>query len=260
MASPLGADGPFDLSGKVAVVTGSSRGIGRAIVETFAAAGARVVVSSRTAADCEAVAHDLRTKGRQAIACAAHAGRADDIDALVTKTVAAWDGIDIVVCNAATNPVYGPLAELSEAAFDKVLATNLKGMHLLCQRALPLVAARGGGSAILVSSIAALRASKGLGAYGISKAAVAALARQLAAEWGPQGVRVNALAPGLIKTEFSRTLWEDPERLKRAEERTPLRRLGSPEDIAGVALFLAAPASAYVTGQVLVADGGETIV
>jgi NAD(P)-dependent dehydrogenase (short-subunit alcohol dehydrogenase family) len=250
----------FDLGGKVAVVTGSSRGIGRAIVEVLAAAGARVVVSSRTAADCEAVAEMLRAKGYEALACAAHAGRADDLDALVAKTVAAWGGLDILVCNAATNPIYGPLATLNEAAFDKVLATNLKGMHLLCQRALPLMAARGGGSAILVSSIAALRASAGLGAYGISKAAVAALARQLAAEWGPQGVRVNALTPGLIRTEFSRALWEDPERLRRAEERTPLRRLGEPADIAGVALFLAAPASAYLTGQAIVVDGGETVV
>jgi NAD(P)-dependent dehydrogenase (short-subunit alcohol dehydrogenase family) len=250
----------FDLSGKVALVTGSSRGIGRAIVETFAAAGARVVVSSRTAADCEAVAEGLRRRGYEALACAAHAGRAGDLDVLVTKTLAAWGGIDIVVCNAATNPVFGPLATVDEAAFDKVLATNLKGMHLLCQKALPLMAAHGGGSAILISSIAALRASGGLGIYGISKAAVGALARQLAAEWGPQGVRVNALAPGLIRTEFSRALWEDPGRLKRAEERTPLRRLGEPADIAGVALFLAAPASAYVTGQTIVADGGETVV
>lgn len=250
----------FDLTGRVAVVTGSTRGIGRAIAEAFAAAGAKVVVSSRKPTDCEAVATMIRDKGGEAIACAAHAGRAADLASLVERTVAEWDGIDIVVCNAATNPVFGPLAELSEEAFDKVLATNVKGMHLLCRLALPLMAARGGGSAILVSSIAAIRASNGLGIYGISKAAVAALARQLAAEWGPRGVRVNALAPGLIKTEFSRALWEDPVRLKRAEERTPLRRLGTPEDIAGAALFLASPASAYMTGQMLVADGGETIV
>ena len=250
----------FDLTGKVAVVTGSTRGIGRAIVEAFATAGAKVVVSSRKATDCEAVATGIRDRGGKAIACAAHAGRAADLAALVERTVAEWDGIDIVVCNAATNPVYGPMEELGEDAFDKVMSTNVKGMHLLCQRSLPLMAARGGGSAILVSSIAAIRASDGLGVYGISKAAVAALARQLAAEWGPRNIRVNALTPGLIKTEFSRALWEDPERLKRAEERTPLRRLGEPNDIAGVALFLASPASAYVTGQALVADGGETIV
>jgi dehydrogenase/reductase SDR family protein 4 len=250
----------FDLTGKVAVVTGSSRGIGRAIVESFAAAGAKVVVSSRNATDCEAVATGIRDRGGEAIGCAAHAGRAEDLATLVERTVAEWSGVDIVVCNAATNPVFGPLQELNETAFDKVLATNLKGMHLLCQRALPLMAQRGGGSAILISSIAAIRASTGLGIYGISKAAVGALARQLAAEWGPQGVRVNALAPGLIRTEFSRALWDDPERLKHAEERTPLRRLGEPNDIAGVALFLASPASAYVTGQMLVADGGETIV
>jgi len=250
----------FDLTGKVAVVTGSTRGIGLAIVRAFAAAGAKVVVSSRKATDCEAVATEIRDAGGSAIGCAAHAGRGEDLAALVERTVAEWDGIDIVVCNAATNPVYGPLAELDEGAFDKVMATNVKGMHLLCRRALPLMAARGGGSAILVSSIAALRASKGLGAYGISKAAVAALARQLAAEWGPRNVRVNALVPGLIKTEFSRQLWADPERLARAEERTPLRRLGSPEDIAGVAQFLASPASAFVTGQLIVADGGETVV
>ncbi len=250
----------FSLAGKVAIVTGSTRGIGRAIVQAFAEAGAKVVVSSRKPEACDEAAAALTAEGHEALAVACHAGRSDQLAALVERTRAAFGRLDILVCNAAVNPVYGPLAELEDEAFDKILQTNVRGAFRLCGLACPLIAQAGGGAVVLMSSIAGLRASSNIGAYGISKAAMAALARQLAAEWGPSGIRVNAIAPGLVKTDFARALWEDPERRARAEQRNPLRRLGEPEDIAGVALFLASAAGAYVTGQTIVADGGETIV
>ena len=219
----------FDLKDKVAVVTGSSRGIGRAIAEAFARAGAKVVVSSRSREE------------------------------LVSRTREAWGEVDVLVCNAAINPAYGPLSELSDDAFDKIMATNVRSTFQLCNMVLPGMAAAGGGAVILLSSIAALRGNGVIGAYGMSKAAEAALARNLAVEWGPSKIRVNAIAPGLVRTDFARALWEDPVRLERAETRTPLRRIGEPDDIAGVALFLASEAGAYVTGQTIVADGGEMI-
>ena len=175
------------------------------------------------------------------------------------ETVARWGRIDILVCNAAINPVYGSLAELSDDAFDKIMATNVKSTFQLCNMAIPAMAARREGSVIVLSSIAALRGTTTIGAYGVSKAAEAALVRNLALEWGPSNVRVNAIAPGLIATDFAKALLDDPERLARVEARTPLRRVGRPEDIAGVALFLASPLSAYVTGQLIVADGGDTV-
>ncbi len=249
----------FDLSGKVCVVTGSSRGIGRAIVEAFARAGGRVVVSSRSAEACAPVAEAIRAEGGEALAVPCHIGRKDQLEALVAETRKTWGGVDVLVCNAAINPTYGPLAELSDAAFDKIMATNVRSTVQLCNLVLPDMAQAGGGAVILLSSIAGLRGSTTIGAYGMSKAAEAALARNLALEWGPRNVRVNAIAPGLVRTDFARALWEDPARLERAETRTPLRRIGEPEDIAGIAVFLASRAGAYVTGQTLVADGGETI-
>lgn len=250
----------FALTGKVAIVTGSTRGIGRAIVQAFAEAGAKVVVSSRKQEACDAVARELGEAGHEALAVACHAGRSEELAALVARTKEHFGRLDVLVCNAAINPVYGPLEEMTDEAFDKILQTNLRGAFRLCALACPLIAAAGGGSVVLMGSIAGVRASSNIGAYGISKAAMSGLARQLAAEWGPRGVRVNAIAPGLVKTDFARALWEDPERRARAEQRNPLRRLGEPEDIAGVALFLASAAGAYVTGQTIVADGGETIV
>ncbi|MEX2629698.1 MAG: SDR family oxidoreductase [Tistlia sp.] len=249
----------FDLQDRVAVVTGSSRGIGRAIAEAFARAGARVVVSSRTREACEPVVEAIQAAGGTALAVPCHIGRKEQLTTLVEATLAAWGRLDVLVCNAAINPAYGPLAELSDEAFDKIMGTNVRSTVQLCNLALPHIAKAGGGSVVIVSSIAGLRGTGTLGAYGMSKAAEAALARNLAVEWGPRGVRVNAIAPGLVKTDFARALWEDPVRLERAETRTPLRRLGEPEDIAGVALFLASAAGAYVTGQTIVADGGETI-
>lgn len=249
----------IDLKGKVAVVTGSSRGIGRAVAEAFACAGASVVVSSRSAETCEPVAEGLKAKGLSAVAIPCHIGRRDQLQALVDETVARWGRIDILVCNAAINPVYGPLADLSDDAFDKIMATNVKSTFQLCNMAIPAMAARREGSVIVLSSIAALRGTVTIGAYGVSKAAESALVRNLALEWGPSNVRVNAIAPGLIATDFAKALLDDPERLARVEARTPLRRVGQPEDIAGVALFLASPLSAYVTGQLIVADGGDTV-
>lgn len=247
----------IDLSGKVAVITGSSRGIGKAIAEAYARAGASVVVSSRKAEACEEVAASLREAGYKAFAHPCHVGRKEDLEGLVAATKAHFGPIDVLVCNAAVNPVYGTLSEISDDAFDKIMNANVKGTFWLCNMVVPEMAERGGGSVVLLSSIAGLRGTTTIGCYGMSKAAEAALARNLALEWGPSNVRVNAIAPGLIATDFAKALIEDPERLARVEARTPLRRIGRPEEIAGVALFLASDLSSYVTGQVLVADGGE---
>ncbi|MBA1273009.1 SDR family NAD(P)-dependent oxidoreductase [Stutzerimonas azotifigens] len=253
MTNPL-----FDLSGKVALITGSTKGIGRAIAEQMARCGARVVISSRKADACEQVAGELVAAGFEAIAVPCHVGRKEDLQRLVDTTLERWGQIDVLVCNAATNPVYGPTREMTDEAWDKIMETNVKGTFWLCNRVLPGMAERGGGAVIMLSSIAGLRGNTTIGTYGVSKAAEAALARNLAAEWGPDGIRVNAIAPGLVRTDFAKALLDDPERVRRAAEKTPLRRIGEPIDIAGLAVFLAAPASAYITGQVIVADGGET--
>ena len=249
----------FDLTGKVAIVTGSTRGIGRAIAEAFCAAGAKVVISSRKREACDAVASELSAKGYDVISVPCHVGRSEQLKTLVDATIEKWSRVDVLVCNAATNPVYGPMHEVPEDAFDKVMSTNLKSVFLLCNLVAPGMAERGSGSIILISSIAGIRGNPVIGVYGISKAAEAGLARNLAVEWGPKGVRANAIAPGLIATDFAKALTDDPVRKARAEEQTPLRRIGEPKDIAGVALFLATDAAAYVTGQTIVADGGETI-
>jgi dehydrogenase/reductase SDR family protein 4 len=249
----------FDLKGQVAVVTGSTRGIGKAIARALGQAGAMVVISSRRQEACEAVASEFRAEGLEVMALACHVGHRDQLHGLVDQTMQAWGRIDILVCNAATNPVYGPMAEIADEAFDKIMGTNVRSVFQLCNMVCPGMAERGKGSVILISSIAALRGNAVIGVYGISKAAEAGLARNLAVEWGPKGVRVNAIAPGLVRTDFARALLEDPVRRQRSEQATPLRRIGEPEDIAGVALFLASDAAAFVTGQTIVADGGETI-
>jgi NAD(P)-dependent dehydrogenase (short-subunit alcohol dehydrogenase family) len=249
----------FEIPDKVAIVTGSTRGIGLAIAQAFGQAGAKIVVSSRKKENCEDGLKHLKSQGIEAISQPCNMSKRDQVEQLVNKAVSQYGRLDIVVGNAAANPFYGPLTDIEDAAFEKIFATNLQSNLWLCKAALPYIASAGGGSVIMISSIAALRGSKGIGAYGVSKAALIQLTRNLAVEWGPSGIRVNSIAPGLIKTEFARELWEDPERLEKIENRTPLRRIGTPEDIAGVALFLASDASAYVTGQVIVADGGELI-
>ncbi|MFL1406906.1 SDR family NAD(P)-dependent oxidoreductase [Marinobacter sp. M1N3S26] len=253
------SDSLFDMTGKVALITGSTKGIGRSIAEEMARQGARVVISSRKADVCEQVAGELKAEGFEAIAIPCHVGKKDQLQNLVDKTIEAWGKIDVLVCNAATNPVYGTTAEMTDEAWDKIMETNVKGTFWLANMVLPGMAERGEGAVVLLSSIAGIRGNTTIGTYGVSKAAEAALARNLAVEWGPKGIRINSIAPGIVKTDFAKALWEDPVRIKRAEEKTPLRRIGDPVDIAGLAVFLSTKASAYITGQVIVADGGETI-
>jgi len=249
----------FDLSGKVALVTGATRGIGKSIAEELARAGAKVALCSRKADACQQVREEFEKNGFEVLAQPCNVSRKEDLQALVDAAAAKWGGIDIVVANAASNPYYGPLTGIGDDAFDKIFANNLKSVLWLAGMTLPGMAARGGGSFILVGSIGGILANTLIGAYGISKAAGHHLVRNLVAEWGPQNVRVNAIAPGLVKTEFARALWEDEKRRTERIAATPLRRLGEPRDIGGIAVFLASPAASFVTGQCIVADGGVTI-
>jgi len=249
----------FDLSGKVALVTGATRGIGKSIAEELARAGASVAICSRKVEACEQVRAEFEENGFQVLAQPCNVSRKEELQALVDATADKWGGIDIVVANAASNPYYGPLTGIADDAFDKIFANNLKSVLWLAGMTLPGMTARGGGSFILVGSIGGILANTVIGAYGISKAAGHHLVRNLAAEWGPKNVRVNAIAPGLIKTEFARALWEDEKRRAERIGATPLRRLGEPRDIGGIAVFLASDAAAFITGQCIVADGGVTI-
>ena len=215
----------FSLKDKVAVITGSTRGIGKSIAEEMANAGAKVVISSRKAEACEAVLKEFQARSQEAIAVPCNVGQKDQLQNLVDTTLAQWGKIDIVVCNAASNPVFGPLLNVPDEAFDKIMLTNVKSIFWLADMAIPQMAERGGGAVVIISSIGALRGSNVNGLYGTSKAAEAGLCRALAVEWGPKNVRVNCIAPGLIKTDFARALWEDEERRKRREAMTPLRRL-----------------------------------
>jgi NAD(P)-dependent dehydrogenase (short-subunit alcohol dehydrogenase family) len=250
---------PFDLTGQVAVITGSSRGIGRSAAETMAALGAKVVVSSRKADACEAVAAAIKKDGGEAVVIPCNISRKEEIEALVKGTLKQWGRIDTLVCNAAVNPYFGPLANIPDDAFDKIMASNIKSNLWLCNLAIPAMVEKGGGSVVIVSSIGGLRGSAMLGAYGISKAADFQLARSLAVEWGPKNIRINCIAPGLVKTDFARALWEDPERLKRTVSAAPLRRIGEPDEIGGIVAFLASRSASFMTGAVIVADGGVTI-
>jgi NAD(P)-dependent dehydrogenase (short-subunit alcohol dehydrogenase family) len=251
----------FDLTGKAAIITGSSRGIGRAIAEAMAGQGANVVISSRKLEACAEVADAINARhgeGR-AIAVAANISAKGELQNLVNQTGRAFGKIDILVCNAASNPYYGPMAGISDDQFRKILDNNILSNHWLIQMVAPEMIERKEGSIIIVSSIGGLKASPVIGAYNISKAADFQLARNLAAEFGPHQVRVNCIAPGLIRTDFARALWENPSTLKLVESMTPLKRIGEPDEIAGAAVYLASPASTYVTGQAIVVDGGSTI-
>ncbi len=249
----------FDLTGKVALVTGATRGIGRAIAEAMAGAGARVVVSSRKAERCDEVAGAITVAGGEAQGFACNVSRLDQLRVLVDHTLASWGRIDVLVCNAAVNPHFGPMAEITEAAYDKIMATNVKSNLWLCNMVLPQMAERRDGAVVIISSIAAFKGNRGIGVYGLSKAAQTQLARNLAVEWGGHNVRVNCIAPGLVRTDFARALWADPETHAKAIEAYPLGRIGEPEDIAGAAVFLASRAGRFITGQTLVIDGGATI-
>ncbi len=251
---------PFDLRGKGAVITGSSRGIGRAIAEALALQGANVIVSSRKLAACEEVAAAINAgEAGRATAVAASIGSKADIERLFAESVKILGGVDILVCNAASNPHYGSMSSISDEQFEKILRNNVLANHWLCQLAIPGMTARGDGSIIIISSIGGYRGSEVIGAYNISKAADMQLARNLAVELGPRGIRVNCIAPGVIKTDFARALWEDESNLARVLASAPIKRIGLPEDVAGAAVFLAAPASRHVTGQTIVVDGGATI-
>jgi NAD(P)-dependent dehydrogenase (short-subunit alcohol dehydrogenase family) len=249
----------FDLSGKTAVITGSSKGIGRAIAEQMALFGANVVVSSRKGPACEEVVAAIKQAGGKAVAIPAHIGEKDALKNLVDATIKTYGKIDVLVCNAAVNPYYGPLAGISDEAFDRIMDSNIRSNLWLCNMVLPGMAERKDGAVIIVSSIGGLRGSAMLGAYGISKAADMQLARSLAVEWGKYNIRVNAIAPGLVKTDFAKALWSDPDLLEKTLQQAPLHRIGEPVDIAGVAVMLASAAGSFITGQTLIVDGGVTI-
>jgi NAD(P)-dependent dehydrogenase (short-subunit alcohol dehydrogenase family) len=253
----------FDLTGKVALVTGSTKGIGRAIATAMAEHGAKVVISSRKADACDAVAADInaRVAGEAggAIALPANISRKPELEKLVADTRAQLGRIDVLVCNAAVNPFYGPMSALPDEAFDKILGVNIKANHWLIQMVLPEMVARRDGSVIIVSSIGGLKGSAELGAYCISKAADLQMVRNLAMENGEHNVRVNAISPGLVRTDFARALWENPDNLAYRTAKDPLRRIGEPEEIAGIAVYLASRAGSFTTGQNFVIDGGSTI-
>ena len=251
----------FDLAGKVAIVTGSSRGIGKASAEALADHGAKVVISSRKQDACDPVAAAINAEHGEgtAIAVAANISDKDALQHLVDETRRAFGQIDILVGNAASNPYYGPLADIADDQFRKILDNNILSNHWLIQMVAPEMRARKDGAIIIISSIGGLRGSPLIGAYNVSKAADFQLARNYAVEYGPDNVRVNCIAPGLIKTDFARALWEDPEREKATNRSTPLRRIGQPHEIAGAVVYLASPAAAFMTGHAMVIDGGVTI-
>jgi NAD(P)-dependent dehydrogenase (short-subunit alcohol dehydrogenase family) len=251
----------FDLTGKVAVVTGSSRGIGRAIVEHMAEHGAKVVVSSRKVEPCLEVANAINAKhgDKRAAAIPANISLKEQLGRLVDETMKVFGQIDVLVCNAASNPHYGPMNTITDDQFSKTLSNNIISNHWLINLVAPQMIARKDGSIIIVSSVGGLRGSPIIGAYCISKAADFQLARNLAVELGPHNVRINCIAPGLIRTDFARALWENPDNLKRSTARTPLGRIGEPDEIAGAAVLLASRAGNFMTGQAIVIDGGNTI-
>jgi NAD(P)-dependent dehydrogenase (short-subunit alcohol dehydrogenase family) len=249
----------FDLSGKVALVTGATRGIGFAIAEVFGQAGATIVVSSESAEDCARAERSLRERGIEAHGRPCDVSDEQQVASLVTSTLEAHNNIDILVCNAGVAPHFGPIADATPADWDLTMTVNLRSILWLTGRVIPQMAARRQGAVVIISSLSGLRGNKSIGLYALSKAAAAQLARNLAVEWGPSNVRVNAISPGLVRTEFARPLLDDPQVLERRLQATPLRRVGEPLEIAGAALFLASAAGAFVSGHNLVVDGGTLI-
>ena len=254
MASPL-----FDLTGKVAVVTGSSKGIGKAIAMHLALSGAKVVVSSRKAPVCEEAAAEIKKAGGHATVIPCNISDKAQVEKLIAETRKQLGPVDVLVCNAASNPYYGPNEKLPDEVFMKVMQNNILSNMWLINLCLPDMRAKKDGSIMIVSSIGGVRASPVIGAYCISKAADMQLARNLAAELGPDNIRINTIAPGLIRTDFARALWDDPAYLNKRLETAPLRRIGEPDDIGGIAVMLAGKAGAFITGQTIIADAGVTI-
>lgn len=251
----------FDMTGQVALITGSSKGIGKAIAEEMATQGAKVVISSRKQDACDAVAAEINAKhgAGTAIAVAANISDKAGLQNLADETRAAFGKITALVCNAASNPYYGPALGISDDQFRKIMDNNILSNHWLISMVAPEMLARGEGSITIISSVGGLKGSSVIGAYGISKAADMQMARNLADEFGPQGVRVNCIAPGLIRTDFAKALWENPDTYKRSTSKSPLRRIGEPYEIAGAAVFLASKAGGFTTGQTFVIDGGNTV-
>jgi NAD(P)-dependent dehydrogenase (short-subunit alcohol dehydrogenase family) len=246
----------FSLQGKVALITGASRGIGRAIGLRLAKAGAAVVVSSRKIENVQSVASEIKAAGGKGLAVQAHVGRPDDVTTLVAQAMDTFGRIDVVVNNAATNPHFGPVLTADEGQWDKIIDTNVKGVFRVCKAVVPHMEGQGGGKIINMTSVAGLRPSPGMGVYSVSKAAIIALTQVLAVELGHANIQVNAIAPGVIKTKFSQLLWQTPQIADPILSNLPLGRFGEPEDVVGLALYLASPASDYVTGAVFVVDGG----
>ncbi len=250
----------FKLDGKVAIITGASRGIGQAIAARLAGAGAKVVLCSRKLENVETVAEEILASGGEALALPGHVGHPAQVDEVVARTLQAFGRVDVLVNNAATNPHFGPLLTADEGQWDKILDTNAKGAFRMCKAVVPHMEAQGGGKIINISSVAGLRPSTGMGMYSISKAALIMLTQVLAVELGAANIQVNCIAPGVIKTRLSQVLWQTPHIAESILKSVPLGRFGEPEDIAGLALFLASPASDYLNGAVLVADGGMNLV
>ena len=249
----------FSLDNKVALITGSTKGIGKAIAMRMAEQGAKVVVSSRNQDACDEVAAEIKAQGGEAIAIACNINHQDQLENVVAKTQQELGTINVLVCNAALNPYFGPSQDIPDAAFDKIMQANIGSVHRLCQLVIPGMADSGGGAVIIVSSSGGLKGTENLGAYAISKAADMQIARNLAVEWGPKNVRVNCIAPGLVRTDFARALWENPDIYAATISKYPLRRIGEPDEIAGAAVLLASDAGSFTTGQTIVIDGGGTI-
>jgi len=249
----------FDLKGKTAIITGSSRGIGKAIAIRMAQYGAKVMISSRKIDACNAVVEEIKALGGEAYAQECNIGSKEALQNLCDVSYEKLGKVDILVLNAASNPYYGPLAKITDEAFDKVMNNNVKSNLWLSNMVLPKMAETGGGKAIVISSIAGIKGSNVLGAYSISKTADLGLVRSLAVEWGPKNITVNALCPGIIKTDFAKALWDNPEILASVEKNAPLKRIGTPDEVAGAAILLASSSGSFITGQKIVMDGGVTI-